>query len=593
MAAIFKCLALSAQEGPPCAELRDAVLGAIRSPDWRWLHALQARPRIEDRLKAVGLTSNFRAIPYSAHTLVRCGSVWSFRDRSLGGEIDSKKACLEFIREYFDKMLGSLIADIRGFDRAPLCVMSAKRHQDARAEQTLWRNTIRAMRAIHGDSGDANALKRQFEINGVIRAAKVICEIAACEAPVSGAKRSSQIELDEMYAKALLIFGNGQLYGSIVTDFVPAKIRISPAGDLMIEREAMTNILSPGVEWVTRKRFDEAAEAYGLREKDEDPQRQPFDVALRRALEAEYQISVEGFFDLQYALAELAEERKQPVPVLSRSELAKWLAGNGRFRCREPLPLLERLTLPARKGWLDLTSGLLSTDIDFGKFDRPWSLINRPLLALDNTTDPALVLSPVLVADAFHYSLSGLTEGSLNNQYWVSAEARRFAGAQGKASGDAFEDELVARLRALRLEVIPRCKLSFVLNQKVPNELGDIDALAITPGRTRVWVIEAKNLRLCRSESEAASRMSEYRGDLVTDGQGQQRPDKMLRHLRRVSYLRQHKDRLIARLTLPGPPEVLGLLIVESPQPMNFHAVKSDPDARSVFLDAIDEFPFF
>lgn len=46
------------------------------------------------------------------------------------------------------------------------------------------------------------------------------------------------------------------------------------------------------------------------------------------------------------------------------------------------------------------------------------------------------------------------------------------------------------------------------------------------------------------------------------------------------------------RLKLPSTPEVFGLLIVEAPQPMNFHKVKSDLDARSVFLDAIDEFPF-
>ncbi len=524
---------------------------------------------------------------------MKCRSVWNFRDRALGGEIDGKKECLAFIFQYIDEMLQSLITDIRRYDRAELCVMCAKCHQDARREQTLWRRTIRAMRAIHGDSGDANALKRQFEINAVMRSAKVICEIAACEAPISGAAQPSRTEVDEMFAKSLLIFGNGQLYGAIVTDFIPAKIRISPAGDLMTDRGAVTNILSPGVEWVTRKRFDEAAEAYGLREESEDPQRQPFDMALRRALEAEYGISVEGFLDLQYALAELAEERKQPVPVLLRSELAKWLTENDGYHCREPLALLERLTLPARSAWLDLSSGIRFADIDFGKFDRPWSLINRPLLALDNTADPALVLSPVLVADAVHYSVSGLVEGSLNDRYWVSAEARRFAGAQGKASGDAFEDDLVARLRALTLEVIPRCKLSSVLNQKVPDDLGDIDALAITPDRTRVWVIEAKNLRLCRSEAEAASRMYEYRGDLVTDERGRQRPDEMLRHLRRVGYLRQHKDRLVARLTLPGPPEILGLLIVESPQPMNFHAVKSDLDARSVFLDALNEFPFF
>jgi hypothetical protein len=132
-----------------------------------------------------------------------------------------------------------------------------------------------------------------------------------------------------------------------------------------------------------------------------------------------------------------------------------------------------------------------------------------------------------------------------------------------------------------------------VLIQKVPNELGDMEVLAITPDRTRVWVVEAKNLRLCRSEAEAASRMWEYRGDFITDRQGRPRPDKMLRHLKRVAYLRQYRKRLLARLKLPRVPDVLGLLIVEAPQPMNFHKLNSDPDARSVFLDAIDEFTFF
>jgi hypothetical protein len=592
LAAIFKCLSLPGKQEPSFADLLDILLRAVGSADWRWLHLLHT-DRIEDRLAAAGPTRPFRAVPYSAHTLVKCGSVWNFRDRSLGGEMEGKQECLTFIRQYVDEMLRSLIADIRRFSRVALCVMSAECHQGARAEQTLWRHTIRAMRAIHRSPGDVDALKRHSEINAVLRAAKIICEIAACEASVSDERQPSRIEVDEMFAKALLIFGNSQLYCAITTDLIPAKIRISPAGDLMTERDVLTNILSPGVEWVTRKRFDEAAAAYAIREKTEDPQQQPLDIALRRALEAEYGISVEGFFDLQYAVAELVEEHKQPVMVVLRSELAKWLAGNSRFRCREPVALLERLTLPARGDWFDLSSGIRSTDIDFGKFDRPWSIINRPLLALDNTTDPDLVLSPLLVADAFQYCLWGLTEGSLNDRYWVSAEARGFAGAQGNASGAAFEDELAARLRALGLEVIPRCKLSSVLNQKVPDELGDIDALAITPDRKRVRVIEAKNLRLCRSEAEAASRMFEYRGNLVTDERGRQRPDKMLRHLRRVGYLRRYKDRLVARLTLPESPEVLGLVIVESPQPMNFHAAKSDPDARSVFLDSIGEFSFF
>jgi hypothetical protein len=76
VAAIFKCLAQS-WEQPSFAELYDAVLAAIGSPDWRWLHAFQTT-RTENWLGAAGLIGPFRAIPFSAHALVRCGSVWNF-----------------------------------------------------------------------------------------------------------------------------------------------------------------------------------------------------------------------------------------------------------------------------------------------------------------------------------------------------------------------------------------------------------------------------------------------------------------------------------------------------------------------------------
>jgi hypothetical protein len=469
--------------------------------------------------------------------------------------------------------------------------MSAARYQDARAEQSRWRNTIRAMRAIDGSSADVSAFERQNQINGVMRAGKVVCEVASCEAPVRG-KRPSRTDLDEMFAKALLIFGNGQLYGAILTELIPARIRVSPAGDLLTERQILQEILRPGVEWFTQRKYSEAALSYGSPNVTEG-EHKSLDPALRTSLEAEYRISVEALFDLLLALKEIAEERKQPVPILSRSEIAFRLGERATARGTDVLPFLDRLTLPSREGWFDLSDGLRSADVDITKFDRPHSLINRPLLALDRSENPKLMLSPVLAADAMFYSLSGLMEGSLNGSYWISDEARRYAGAQGKAAGDKFENDLAARLHAMGMEVIPRCKLPALLNQKVSADLGDIDILAITPDRGRLWVIEAKRLRLCRSESETATRMWDYRGVLVIDDQGRSRPDKMLRHLRRVTYLRERADRLTGGLKLPRVPEVLGLLIVDSPQPMNFHTLSSDPDTRSVFLDAIDSFPFW
>src|SRR5208337_4724268 len=115
-----------------------------------------------------------------------------------------------------------------------------------------------------------------------------------------------------------------------------------------------------------------------------------------------------------------------------------------------------------------------------------------------------------------------------------------------------------ASIKGLGLEAWPRCKLSWALNEKVPDELGDLDVLAVSQDRRRVWVIEARNLRLCRTEAEVAVRLSEYRGRTIRDSKGREKPDRMLRHIRRVEYMRQRRERLCDRLKLDAVPEVRG-----------------------------------
>jgi hypothetical protein len=148
------------------------------------------------------------------------------------------------------------------------------------------------------------------------------------------------------------------------------------------------------------------------------------------------------------------------------------------------------------------------------------------------------------------YSFSGLREGTLNNTYWTSDAARAYAGSQGHAMGERFEDEVGERLRKLGLEVWTRRALSWALNMKVDPAFGNIDVLAVDHDRRRVWVIEAKNLRLCRTEIEIASRLVEYRGRTNRRRNGRDTPDKMLRHIRRVEFMRDNAGGLFSRLKL-------------------------------------------
>jgi hypothetical protein len=496
----------------------------------------------------------------SALSLAKCGSIWGFRPRAAGLEINGESDCKHFLTSYRDHILNGLISDVRSFHRERLIVAAASRYQAARLEQSQWRRTIRALRAIHGEGADTSAFKRQNAINAVQRAAKSICEIAACEAPESSGIELGRTDLEEMFAKSLLLLGNGQLFAAIRAGLIKPELRISPAGDLLSDRSIFKTIMGRGAEWANTRALNEAAESYGRAAgpppAETSPERLPWDDELRKTVEAEYGISAEALVDLPYVLVQMAEKKGAGAFTIKRSELANLLRGMDTYASQNPEALLERLTLPRRASWRDRSTGLSEADIDLGRMDRRHSLINRPLLAVTNDLDPAILVAPILAGDAIVYSLSGLMDGTLNERFWSSREAVEFAGHRGNVVGEEFEDAVTARLKEMGLKAWPRVALSWALNDKVDETLGNVDVLAVSGDRKRVWVIEAKNLKLCRTESEVASRVSEYRGRMVADSKGRERPDKMLRHIRRVRYLRQRNANLCGRLKLHMPPEV-------------------------------------
>ncbi|MGY8632128.1 hypothetical protein RAD15_06495 [Bradyrhizobium sp. 14AA] len=577
------------------AVLAEAVHAAIGSADWRWLHIRESLTPL-DYLAGAGLIGAMREPSLSAHSVAKCQSVWTFWDRSRGLEVTGEDNCKDFLANYRSTLLAELTARIRVMNRQELVMACAGQYQAARAEQEQWRSTIRAMRAIRGTAADVAAFKRQNAVNSVARAAKTICEIAACDAATTGGLMPYRDDLDELFALALLIVGSGQLFALIGAGLHEPELRISPAGDLLSDHSVQTTVLRPTVELMNRRVLDDAAESYLRRRSREQPggpsEQSAWTPALCAAIETEYQTPVDSFINLQYALVRMAEARHDGVFTMRRSELANVLNADKDFPSDDVNRFLERLTLPSRAHWLDIPAGLSEADFNLSRFDRPYSIINRPLVALDESTDPLILIAPLFVSDACMYSFAGLREGTLNNTYWTSNAARAYAGSQGHAMGERFEDDVGDRLRKLGLDVWTRRALSWALNMKVDPALGNIDVLAVSPDRRRVWVIEAKNLRLCRTETEIASRLSEYRGRMTRGSKGREAPDKMLRHMRRVEFMRSNAKALCSRLKLNSPPEVRGLLVVDAPQPMNFFAAGQLADGQTVMLDAVDDFQF-
>src|SRR5690606_34212766 len=152
----------------------------------------------------------------------------------------------------------------------------------------------------------------------------------------------------------------------------------------------------------------------------------------------EFGCSAEAYFDLQLALVQLTELRGQGIVLARASELKAFLAENEGYPNEDVSALIHRLTLARRPSWPAPPQGFGRRDLDLSRFDERLPLINRPLLALTDDDDTELLVAPLIVSDASMYAVSGLRDGSLQNQFWESNEARDYAGRQGDRAGEAF-----------------------------------------------------------------------------------------------------------------------------------------------------------
>lgn len=114
-----------------------------------------------------------------------------------------------------------------------------------------------------------------------------------------------------------------------------------------------------------------------------------------------------------------------------------------------------------------------------------------------------------------------------------------------------------------------------------------IDVLVVDRKNSIIWVCEAKDLKLCRTLGEIASRLSEYQGRVVNG-----KPDKLLRHIQRVNYIRANTEKVGRYLKLPKTPKVCGVVVVNAPQPMQQLTSEYSQDSTVVMFTNIASVPW-
>lgn len=571
-------------------ELSELVLSAVGSDDIRWRHSFIA-DRPVTQLRALGLLPKFQHVSQSAIALAKCGAVFRVRDRSEGNNILGAEACFEFLMAHNQDTLKELCNLTARFDRQQLVTKALAMMQSAQAEGKVWAMSARALRAIYGAGADDKAsFEERNKINAVIRGCSILTEVAASHGAGTGGRDVGDMDLDDLLALALLHFQGAELIPPIRGGFLKARIDISPTGHILYDHgfgKATLEVIARVRHRQTRNsQSDEYHTYYEDRRSDAD-----IPAPYLEAIEAEFELPADAYFSLSGALCSLVMDDQTSTLVIRQSDLVARLSQLPGFTGFDLRPALRRLTLPCRPGWYEIPPGGLLRDYDLSKFDRPQSLIGRPIVAISSDEDPLLVVAPAVIERSVLHNLGGVHSGTLQGEFWSSKKMRKFVGGKAEKLGMEFNNRVASLIADLGFLTKPSVKPADCLNHKATDELkrlGDIDVLVVTDDGRHAWVVEAKDIRLCRTLSETASRLSEYRGVLRKGG----KPDNLLRHLQRVEYVRAHASDLATRLKLPAVPKVHGLVIVDSPQPMAFLPSHPSPDARTMMLADLGEVPW-
>jgi hypothetical protein len=143
----------------------------------------------------------------------------------------------------------------------------------------------------------------------------------------------------------------------------------------------------------------------------------------------------------------------------------------------------------------------------------------------------------------------------------------------GKArEGHTFNSDVTSALKNAGWEVRENIELPELFNCQLDKNYGDVDVLAWRPDRNEVLIIECKDLSLARNYSEIAALLSEFQGKEING-----EPDKLCKHLIRVSLVKQHLNELKSFINMDEV-SIVSCLIFSGVVPMQYAKIDALSD---------------
>jgi hypothetical protein len=574
--------------GPDATEVERLLDLVVPDTAVRSQHAFLARDFRDYVRSSIPSTPSF--IDNDDIALIKLGLGWRFRDRTAGSVIDGKPHCLAFLNQVVRGLEDDLCSELRAFDRAAAISYAVHNHESAVMDRDQWQRTAGAVLALHNDKATTlrTMNERDFQLSGVLQTSRLLVEFALGECPATGGAQPGQLQMSRAMAKLMLIVQLGGWSDAIRWDAMEPRVRVTPLGDIQANLTFYEEVIAPFGHATSTQRIQESMANYA--EGIEDPPAQDGAIPVNEEFPPEFweafgeQLGA-GILALRHlmcTLDDLGIERGESVMLLRRSELS------ARLRATEGVGteadgLADQLTFRPRQSWRTPPDGFDGKDIFPWRFRRRLSMLRLPLIQLDETPDPELLVAPGLIEDAVKYMLSLYHRGDF--PLWqLSPKMKIWAGRASDRRGNAFSREVADRLRALGWKAQSEVLVKSRLEKGFSIDYGDIDVLAWKPATGRVLFIECKDVQFRKTDGEIAEQLADFRG-LEKDG----KRDLLRKHLDRLDVLAAHLPKLQAKLGLSSEPTIVGELIFRNPVPMLYAWEQLRARTQIHTLDQLDQ----
>jgi hypothetical protein len=480
----------------------------------------------------------------------RLGLGWLARARDLGGVIEGLPDCRGYLSDLVTAIATRMESHLRTLDRKETVQALILNHEAVMAELELWQRTFKAVRAL---SDNPNAVMKHVtdrisRLNMASLSSRIAAELALCVSPLSGGLKPGKLDVSALMADGAQLFQMGGFSDAMHAGAMKPEIHISPAGDVMMNHSFTDHIVQPMGEKFQAISLTSAAEGYKANYlPDVDDQDLPppashiLDPDFTAAFADEFAFSVDDIRPFGEAFSDLAADRGQPILEFSYGELMEYLTTKTHLQKTVLARMLVRYTLVPREKWKSVPEGILSNAWCPWRFKRQLSLLSRPIIQIDQSEDPTLLVAPAMVVHHLSHTLNSMRKGSFDKEHFRDGgKMYKYVGTKNGKDGEAFNVLVAERVRELGWQAEPNCSDGKILGTAKRPQFGDVDVLAWSVPLGRVVALECKDLGFDKTLGEIARRLAKFRGEVKSD----RRRDDLRKHLDRIEILNSHLTQL-------------------------------------------------